>query len=231
MEERNPKTNFWTLFGISANIWICCWQGGFCIGGNNVVGEILADQMNWGDNKDRNNTIISSLAIAGGTIGSLASGTICEIGRRRSILLCNVVVIISTAMMLVLNLWVIFIARFMQAVAAGVILSGSNLYLAETIPVHKRTIFGVALNLGTVSGLLITSLMGLAMPLAGTPEAKTTQLWRVSVGFGIVPAILTSIVWLFIFKKESLKYIVQRGDKNKEALSYLKQIYNLEREE
>ena len=231
MEEQNPKTNFCLLFGISANIWMCCWQGGFGIGGNNVVGEILADQMNWGDDKDLNNTLISSSAIAGITVGSLAAGSICEIGRRKSILLSNLVTIISTAMMLVLNLWVICVARFIQAFAAGIILSGCNLYLAETIPAHKRTIFGAALNIGVVSGLLITALFGLALPLAGTPEAKTTQLWRVSVGFGIVPAILTSLVWLFIYSKESLKYIVQRGDKNKEALSYLKQIYNLDREE
>ena len=77
-----------------------------------MVGEILADQMHWGDDTDFYNTLISSSAIAGITVGSLAAGSICEIGRRKSILLSNLVVLISTAMMLVLNVWVIVIGRF-----------------------------------------------------------------------------------------------------------------------
>ena len=86
----------------------------------------------------------------------------------------NLVALISTAMMLVLNLWVITIARFIQAFAAGIILCGSNLYLAETIPVNKRSTFGIALNLGVCSGLLISAVMGLALPQAGTHASQTT---------------------------------------------------------
>ena len=99
-----------------------------------MVGVILADQLNWGDKADLYNTIISASSIAGITIGSLAAGQICGLGRRRAILYSNVVVMISTGMMLVLNLWVISVARFIQAFAAGVILCASNIYLAETIP-------------------------------------------------------------------------------------------------
>ena len=202
------KTNLSVLLGISTNIFMCCWQGGFAIGGNNVVGEILGDQMGWGDDTNFNNTLISSSAIAGITIGSLAAGSICEMGRRKSILGANIVCVIATAVMLVEDLYVIMTGRFIQAFASGVILCASNLYLAETIPAHKRTIYATALNLGVVTGLLITTLMGLALPLAGTPEAVTTQFWRISVGFGIIPAIVTSLIWMFVFKHESLKFLV-----------------------
>ena len=107
-------------------------------------------------------------------IGSLLAGTICSIGRRKAILLSNAVIFVSTAMMLVLNLWVITIGRFIMACAAGVILAACNLYLAETIPVQSRSMYGIALNLGVCSGLLITSVMGLALPDAGTDKSKTT---------------------------------------------------------
>ena len=206
--ERNLKSRTCFLFGISVNMCICCFQAGFAIGGNNVVGEILADQLNWGDKADMYNTIISSSSIAGITIGSLAAGQICGIGRRKAILYSNIVVFLSTGMMLVLNLWVISVARFIQAFAAGVIMCASNLYLAETIPPKLRTKYGIVVNLGGVIGLLITSLMGLLLPESGTAEAKTTQLWRVSVGIGLITCVITSFIFLCIYKRESLKFIV-----------------------
>ena len=130
--------------------------------------------MGWIDDANFNNTLISSSAIAGITIGSLAAGSICEMGRRKSMLGANLVCIVSTLVMLVEDLYVIMTGRFIQAFASGVILCASNLYLAETIPAHKRAIYANALNLGVVTGLLITTLMGLELPLPGTPEAVTT---------------------------------------------------------
>ena len=100
-----------------------------------MVGEVLADYLNWGSKADSYNTLISSSAIAGIMLGSLGAGQICTIGRRKALLISNVVVFVSTCMMLVPNVWVITIGRFIQAFAAGVILCACNLYLAETIPV------------------------------------------------------------------------------------------------
>ena len=57
------------------------------------------------------------------------------------------------------------------------------------------------------------------------------MLWMFSVGFGLIPTVLTSLVWLFILKRESFKFIVQKGDPNNEAIDFLKQIYNLEHPE
>ena len=77
-------------------------------------------------------------------------------------------------MMLVLDLWIITLGRFIQAAAAGVILCACNLYLAETIPAAKRPIYGIALNLGVCTGLLISASFGLVLPEGGTAESETT---------------------------------------------------------
>ena len=82
--------------------------------------------------------------------------------------------------------------------------------------------------MGIVTGLVITSVMGLFLPESGTVEAQTTELWRVSVGIGLIPCAITSFVFLFIYKRESLKFIMQSGDKNKEALTLLEEIYDLD---
>ena len=50
------------------------------------------------------------------------------------------------------------------------------------------------------------------------------------MGFGVIPAAINLLLFLFVFKKESLKYIVQQGDRQNEALPFLKQIYKTEDE-
>ena len=50
------------------------------------------------------------------------------------------------------------------------------------------------------------------------------------MGFGAIPAAINLLLFFFVFKKESLKYIVQQGDRQNEALPFLKQIYKTEDE-
>ena len=188
----------------------------------------MADQLNWRGNANFYNTVISSVAIAGMTLGSLFGGLLTVHGRRRALIICNCMVFISTACLMVLNFYSICVGRFILGFAAGVILQACVLYIAETIPASQREVFGLAVNNGIITGILITNLFGLILPLSGTDESRQTQLWRLSVGFGLIPAMITQFLFQTTFKEESVKYIIQQGDKNQRALPFLKRIYNLE---
>ena len=191
--DLRPNTPF--LFCLTLNLWVCCWQAGFGLAGNNIIGDILSDQMGWGANNALYNTIISSVGVAGLTLGSLLAGLITTNGRRRALMQSNCIVLVATALMMVLNLYAILVGRFLLGFAGGLMICGSNLYISETVPAAQREIYGIAINSGIITGLLITSLFGLILPEGGTEASKTTQLWRVSVGFGLIPAMITQTLF------------------------------------
>ena len=114
----------------------------------------------------------------------------------------------DTSITFCLNIYCILVGRFLLGFAGGLMICGCNLYISETVPGAQREIYGIAINSGIITGLLITSLFGLILPEGGTQESKSTQLWRVSVGFGLIPAMITQTLFQVVFKKESLKYIV-----------------------
>ena len=118
--ELTPNTPY--LACLTLNLWACCWQAGFGLAGNNIVGGILADQMNWGGNAGFYNTIISSVAIAGMTLGSLFAGLLTVHGRRKALIISNYMVFIATACVMVLNFYTILVGRFILGFSAGVIL-------------------------------------------------------------------------------------------------------------
>ena len=86
-------------------------------------------------------------------------------GRRKALIFSSLAIFGAVGLMLVLNFWAIIIGRFIQGFCGSVNLCASNIYLAETIPVAKRSKYGMAVNSGIITGLLITSLFGLLLPL------------------------------------------------------------------
>ena len=90
--------------------------------------------MGWKGNSDFYNTIISSVGVAGLTLGSLLAGLITTRGRRKALMYSNYIVFFATALIMVLNLYTILVGRFLLGFAGGVMICGSNLYISETVP-------------------------------------------------------------------------------------------------
>ena len=116
-----------------------------------------------------------------------------------------------------------------MSTCSGTILIAANLILEETIPRHLHSLFGNLINFGIITAIFLELSIGLAFPdLDEEPEkAKTTQLWRLAYGFGIIPACFSLLMWLCCHRWETPQYIVDKG-KNDEALVYLKKIYKLD---
>ena len=51
------------------------------------------------------------------------------------------------------------IGRFMLGFGAGLFTVICGVYMAETIPAEKLSLYGTAINTGIVTGLLVTSLI------------------------------------------------------------------------
>ena len=139
-----------------------------------MIGDIISDQLDWGDDRKLYETVVATCAIIGVTVGSLVSGEITVYGRRKALIYSNISVFFAVGLMLILNLEAICVGRFLQGFAGSLNLCATNMYLGETIPAQKRSKYGIAVNSGIITGLLITTLFGLLLPQQGTPESETT---------------------------------------------------------
>ena len=121
--------------------------------------------MNWGDDKDFYDTLITSSAVMGLTIGSVGSNFITDWGRRRAILLCNAIITLMTIpYFFTYNFWIFFVTRFIMGLAAAVIINSSSLIISETIPDEWQSIIGCSINFGIVFGIFIVYAFGLWLP-------------------------------------------------------------------
>ena len=70
----------------------------------------------------------------------------------------------ATIPTLFLNKWAIIVGKFALGLASGSIIVASSIYLNETVPVEKSSLFGFSINFGVVLGMTICFVLGLSLP-------------------------------------------------------------------
>ena len=161
-KEIPSKLHFW---GLATNLAVGCFNAGFVLGGTTVVGDILAVQLDYVDEKAFFNTVISAIAVLGLMMGAIFSKPILQLGRRRSILFANVFITLAT----IPNFWtsnfaVLCTSRFFLGISSAVIINASSCYIGEATPTVYLVTVGTTINTGIVSGIFITYLFGLLLP-------------------------------------------------------------------
>ena len=191
-------------------------QAGFVIGSNNSVVPILEKKL---PNNLKLESVITSSGILGMIIGSFFSGCVISYGRRRAIILMNLLIILSCSASLVLNIWAIITAKFVQGFAAGALINACNIYVVETCPSTKLGLFGSYINIGTVTGLWL-SLFIIVFEI----NFGKTNIWRFIYGLPIPFAIISLILSCCVFKTESLMFCIKHN-KSQEALLLISHLY------
>ena len=87
---------------------------------------------------------------------------------------------------LFLNLWLIYIGKFIYGLSAGVIIVASSLYLQETVPVEKSATFGFTTNFGVIFGLTVCLVSGFGLPTSAEDKENDTVYWRVCLGLPLI---------------------------------------------
>ena len=112
-----------------------CFNCGFALGGNTNVGEVLGVQLGWGDDAVSKNTAISTAAVAGLFAGAIFSKPITNLGRRRAILIMNVVIAaITIPYFFTESYGILLTTRLILGFASAVIVNASSLFLCEFVP-------------------------------------------------------------------------------------------------
>ena len=151
-------------------------------------------------------SLTNGLMPLGGMIGGLASGNLADVfGRKRVILMVNIIVLVSGALTVTSKLIMSYIpfvfGRFLTGIYCGLFTGVGPLYLSEIAPKNLRGAAGTLHQLSIVVGILLTNVMGLPQ-LFGT-----LYLWPYLIGATAIPALVHFIFFPFCVETPKFTYI------------------------
>ena len=145
----------------------------------------------------------------GACLGSLMGGKYIGAGRRRTLLIYNLVIIFSTIFMCILNFWAILFGKLIFGFSAAVVLIAAPKMIDETVPIHKLKLFGLATNFYISLGVTMAMVMGLWLPKPDDIEGmENTQLWRYIFGMPAVFSVIQLICLKSILKHDSILFLI-----------------------
>ena len=220
--ERKEKPGLGYFMILALAVMVGCWNCGIALSSNVDVADVLKYKLDWKKSEwDRNNTIISTSAVVGLSVGSMISKVFTEWGRRRTLLLSNLcIAAITIPYLFFLNYWYIVIAKFFQGVFGAFIVNASSLYMNEVTPSEYQSKVGVSLNLGIVFGIFMCQILGLALPDSTDKQAnKDDEIWKLTYCLPLVSVTITTFLWLFVFRTEPLVFLMAKAEKNDQSAS------------
>ncbi|XP_071761116.1 solute carrier family 2, facilitated glucose transporter member 3 [Centroberyx gerrardi] len=164
------------------------------------------------------NTMVWSFAVAifsvGGMAGSFSVGAMVnKFGRRKSMLLVNVLALVGAALMglssLSRSFEMVIIGRLIIGLFCGLCTGLTPMYVGEISPTALRGAFGTLHQLGVVIGILVAQIFGLEFLLG------SETLWPLLLAVTALPAVLQTI--MLPFCPESPRYLLIVLNQEEEA--------------
>ncbi|KAG7469311.1 hypothetical protein MATL_G00127710 [Megalops atlanticus] len=163
-------------------------------------------------------TFIWSFAVAifsvGGMVGSFSVGVLVNrFGRRKSMLLVNILALIGGALMglstLCNSFEMVIAGRLVIGLFCGLCTGLTPMYVGELAPTALRGAFGTLHQLGVVLGILVAQIFGLESLLG------SATLWPLLLALTALPAVLQTI--MLPFCPESPRYLLINLNEEEEA--------------
>ncbi|KAJ8285609.1 hypothetical protein GJAV_G00028810 [Gymnothorax javanicus] len=156
-------------------------------------------------------TFIVSIFSLGGLAGALIAGPMAiHFGRKRSLLLNNIFLLLSSALALLSrsarSFEMIILARFLVGINAGVSMNIQPMYFGESAPRHLRGAVSLSSAVFTAFGVVLGQVMGLREILG------SESCWPYLLASNAIPGLiqLLTLPWF----PESPRYLlIDRGDK------------------
>lgn len=143
---------------------------GWAIFGNTQTALILITKFGWDKEETKLwNSLIGNAGLLGNMIGSVFGGQIINKGRRFSTFIMNILILVGVAISLFQTIPTIFIGRFIQGCAAGVMQMCGIKSIFESVPGRLLGVYGSFTNIFLNSGGLICVILG-AISLPANPD-------------------------------------------------------------
>jgi len=162
-------------------------------------------------------SLITSIFAIGGMVGSFFAGYVADkYGRKKSMLLNNIIVLVACLFVILSYCTQVFyllvVVRFLIGINCGIFTGLSPLYITEVAPVNLRGALGVFHQMGIVTAILFSNIMGMENIFGSSTK------WHLLL---CVPLFFSAIqVILFLFCPESPAFLIKRN-KEEEAMNAL----------
>ena len=168
----------------------------------------MAVKFGWNEDETKfYNSLINLASIIGLALGCFFGGLIIPIGRRKTILIFNLLSIVGLSLSLILTFPTIIVGKLMFGITAGILSIACPKILDETIPLEHLGSYGNASNIFLCVGIGGALLIGFGLPDENDLEAlENDQFWRVVYGFPIVVCVLLELALLFYLKTDSILF-------------------------
>jgi len=219
----NPKYHHWYLIGAvtSASLSFLFWGYSFSV--FNSLRTFIQKEV-FPDIQPDLITLIITAPFLTAILGSFIAGPLAtKIGRRKILIISNIIGVIAVLITLIGSLPVIIIGRLLLGLTLGIFSVIVNLYIIEISPLeHRGRLFGLA-NILKALGTLLGFIEGLSVPET-LPVGRTSQIWRVLLAVSIIAPLISTFGFLVFFRHETPNYWVSRDELEK-ATTSLRQVY------
>jgi MFS family permease len=156
--------------------------------------------------------ILTSLLLVGWAAGGVLFGFICDrLGRLRTLMLTMLIYSLGTmACAFAPNLEVLILCRLVASLGIGGEWAAGSALVAEVMPENRRVEGGVLLYTGASLGLFLATFLNFQVAgvwFAGEPEKS----WRYVFLLGLLPAVATFLVRLFVREPERWQHVKDRS--------------------
>ena len=119
------------VFCFALSTWHCSWA----LAGNSQTTYVFEAKFGWTEDETiLNNTLISSSGIIGLTVGSFLGGSLLKLGRRRAVLIGQLIAIVGAAICMGVNVPYLCVGRILVGIAAGVSNVTYGKFIMENMP-------------------------------------------------------------------------------------------------
>ena len=220
------KVNMCYAMSYVACYAIGVWYTTFSLTGNSQTTTVFEAKFGWDEDETTlNNTIISSSAIVGLSIGSFLGGPLIKIGRRKGAIIANLIGIVSAAITMAGTTPFLTIGRFFLGIAAGMYNVIFGKMIVETMPEKLSQKLAMCHNASICVGLVAAYGMGGFLPDPKDVEAnKEDELWRIIYLMPAFIGIIGILLIVAIFRQEPIAYCIMMGY-DEQGMTHMRRLY------
>ena len=171
------------------------------------------------------NTILNTSGIVGIAAGSFVGGSLISRGRRRTVIISQLIAMFGAAVSMVVHESTLTIGRFLCGVGAGAMNVAFSKLINETIPAKIMSSFAMAHNIALCFGFFACFLFGGVLPDQDDVQAnKDDEMWRIIWLGPVAIGIFTIAMTLFVMRLEPVAYCMMTR-RNHEGRKHLAKIY------
>jgi MFS family permease len=148
----------------------------------------------------------------GAGLGCIIGGILAsKVGRVRTVIACEVFILMVYGLMLIDNIWMLNVSRFMSGIGAGITSTVGPISTTECLPKKWQGPFGVMMYMWLTVFIVVTSAMGLVWHTNDNYQMDAlTSNWQLVLTWPAAIAVVRLLLYLTLFRSETPQYFLDK---------------------